>query len=243
MRVLRLYYQRSEESFELVHGILEVRRAERRELEFKGIKFNEMMALVSKEVLADLEIDSVVIYRTDRPGLRPVKLDDRTFALMRSDPAAAIRSMNVDPITVNIGNTPTKTRSLAITDKALPVDVVELSPIPSGYAVLAETFGEQLFLRRQGDKVECPFTGRWVGVLWEVGGYGYIQDTHGINCRVTAVTEEWFSIQIQTLLESNEERFFLPRAWNMDVWIDHKTLALKYEDFKKERNQCLERLS
>jgi hypothetical protein len=157
-----------------------------------------------------------------KPEPVAVQLEPRLAELLRKDPVAFMQMM--DP-------TMGRPQRLNISMSAKVRDDVAIKPhpIPAGHDTLAESFGEELYIRKRGDLYECPIYGRWVPAgqigVWTVG-----------------VNDRWASVSVENLLHSVDPpatRFFFPRAWNKDgPWISREDLQRKYDEFIKEREQC-----
>ncbi len=97
-----------------------------------------------------------------------------------------------------------------------------------GHDTLAHGFGDRVYIRRRGDKVECPFCGVW-----------RTEKECRCNTPLTLITETeiWASVLTLSLLTSNKERLFLPRAWNQGrPWISRDALKEKFFSYVKEKS-------
>jgi hypothetical protein len=113
-------------------------------------------------------------------------------------------------------------------------------PLPAGYAVLAEAFGDYVLLR--ADPVFCPVcaTQAYLAKLRR----DYLACVHcGLwePCQVVG-DPRWVIIPTESLLIMRKKRYYLPTAWNKEPWIDRKQLAEKFDSYMKEKRECLLRL-
>ena len=52
----------------------------------------------------------------------------------------------------------------------------------------------------------------------------------------------WAVISTEALLQRDKKRFYLPHPWNeTGPWLDHEVLAVKYEQYKKEKKACMDK--
>ena len=168
-----------------------------------------------------------VITRTDRPGLLPISLDHEATDLIRNDPVAAIRSMHVEPLRINVRP-----------------KVVESPLLRVGYDSMSDSFGDYVYIRRRSTRVESPFTGRWEEVHWSYIGLPILPG-FGLMFEIEEVNDRWMRIKTPNLLilpaDMPEEsaNYFIPRAWNVSgPWINHEDLNKKYDEFQQERDEC-----
>lgn len=202
-----------------------VNKSENKREEFTDLTYREAMKLL---IVAAREFIDAELYlsRLDQlPVPIAIRFDCPTATLLREDPVAFLRMM--DPV---LGR-PQRLDVSMSTRKEHP-QVLKPQPIPAGYDTIAESFGDDVYIRRRhlsSDEValyESPLTGRWVPA-GEIGTW-----TVGVNNR-------WGRVMVKNLLSTDEPRFFLPRAWNKDgPWISREALQEKYDEFCKEREEC-----
>lgn len=206
MTEVLLRYQRTD--VDRCSGVI-IRDAE--ELErFSSLPFSKMMGSLSS-VLRCIEAPVVRIQRTDRQGLVPMRLDDLTVELLRTDPVLCIRLMHYE-------------------SKPAPV---KANPVfRSGYDTLADAVGEQVYLGRDGSgAVECPGCANWVAFTPSFNcPCGLLLQLHS--------TEHWAYANTQDLIAARLPRYYLPRAWNQKgLWISWADLSALYNQWKtKEKS-------
>ncbi len=193
---------------------------------FEGVSFSWMMHRFSDRLRLYPEA-SAVMHRTDRDGLVPHVLDATTTALLRRDPAATVKAMTV------VVSMPAL--QPAAKDALPPVLVV-------GPPVLADAFGDRLFIRRRTGgalpEMECPGCGRWRThtVDRSVAQQRLCCGPCDISLAIVLVDARWASVAVEELLELNAPKFFFPRAWNEGRnWITHEALKNKYRLYQEEK--------
>jgi hypothetical protein len=233
----------------LFHGRLELQDARgsiTQNSPFVGLKFSRMMTLVSRELRLHPDA-AVVLQRFDRPGLVPVQLGERARVLLRDDPVAAIRAMDVRD------------------QPAEKVTPLQAPVLRSCHDTLADAFGERVYLRVQAGYVEDPVTGtfasfacgtksgwrirgksssyqEWLPIqlegvegelppdLFESADLGASQELLG-----KVLTQvRWASCSVDDLLKLPANRFYLPRRWSGQQWISRRELRERLERFRKE---------
>jgi hypothetical protein len=143
-------------------------------------------------------------------------------------------------VCVSFDRSPRKNKAQIFVRRA---DPASLSPLRIGFDALAATFGDEVFIRRRGDQVECPCCGLWADI------HIYALKPHRVSaCRSMACgvklpialrSDRWASIETSSLLANpDRERFFFPREWNTHgPWITREDLEMKHRDWttiKKE---------
>ena len=208
---------------------------------FNDKSFTWMMARYA-EALVDHPDAKAIMERTDREGLNPFVLDDATTQLLRTDPVAAIRAMNLEP------------RTVIVRDEIKPQDSVKLR-LRAGYDTLADAFGDELYLKVKDGKIECPFCGRWrtahltrvpSATLGEETIYAFrCEDSFAFNLVAEVRGDKWAATDTEVLLRLyRRDRYFLPRAWNTQgQWITHEALTQKYEQYVKEKESICSQTS
>lgn len=150
------------------------------------------------------------------------RVDAETVELLRTDPDAVIASMNHPR------------REVVVREREEPPRKL----LRAGHDTLAEAFGDRLYCRVHEGRVECPGCGRWRGMFTGTG----------IECRHCWFTasgklhgERWFSVSVDTLLNTGRTTYYLPRMWNgSGGWVEETDLREKYEAFKQEREACIQ---
>jgi len=196
-------------------------------LDFRGVTFPRMMSRLAS-FIRDYEIKDVVLSRKEKEGSEYV-LDEGTVALLRTDPAAAIRSMTHPHRIVK-----RKDRENISMSSSL---------LRTGHDTLADAFGVTVYFRKQEDQVECPACGRWKMELRELST-GPLGNTKTAVCDcgaklLVAVQDRWACTDIGNLNGLRVDKYFLPRKWNEGgPWITHEALWKKYELFEEERDNA-----
>lgn len=200
--------------------------------DFSSWEFKEMLTRFAGVLIAFPDAAGV-LQRTDRDGLVPYTLDPRTVDLFRTDPVAAVASMSVPY------GSPSSTVKRVRDERSLPSS----SELRVGYAVLADSFGDELYARFDGErlKVECPCCGIWANTVGKhftmacinpgCAAIGHQEEFH-------SPTEKWATFETPKLLALDSPRYYFPRAWNLGSWISWADLNAKYEQYKKEKASC-----
>lgn len=145
-----------------------------------------------------------------KPKPVAMHLNEAQSKALREDTEAFIQELSPPPQRVVIRKTSTVSVGDAVTFKA-------------GADVLADAFGDEVYIRRRGEMYESPITGRWVSA-GEIGAW------------TLSVNESWASVPTHLLLAEKKDRYFLPRAWNTSgPWISHADLEKKYFEYLKEK--------
>jgi hypothetical protein len=197
---------------------------------FEKVSFSLVFARLAAEVSVFVEKEEkigVTVRRTDlnQPAVR---LDEETIFLLHADPVAVIRSLRPAPSKIFVRRA----------DPAL------LSPLRIGFDALAATFGDEVFIRRRGDQVECPCCGLWANIGVSTPDPRLTASlcrsmACGAKLPITLRSDRWASIETSSLLANpDRERFFFPREWNTHgPWITREDLEMKHRDWttiKKE---------
>lgn len=176
-------------------------------------------------------LDAVVTHMhqcsAERVVMVRAELPCKEVVLSKSD-VDALRSVSYEP-------SPSTTSSRPAV--SAPVKMV-IPPLRAGHDVLADAFGEYVYLTRRPDgSVENPFTGRWdgePGVLRAPGGWTSLATYY--------TTPNWAVVLTDALLyvgnKNSSARYWIPRAWNPAGWVTHESLAAKYAEFRKEVEEC-----
>ena len=132
--------------------------------------------------------------------------------------------------------------------------------IDSGYEVLFDTFGDQVYIDMRNGALHDPLTGQWGSLAfgekcgWRIRGEGdsykkwlkiglpqlnvdgldVSASMDGVGERLAACTMA--AVKVADLLERPEDKFFLPRKWNEEgVWITKEALKSKYDQYLAEK--------
>lgn len=211
--------------------------------EFEGVEFRKMLAQLAG-VLTNWPLEQEVfvdLLRLDHPSSGAYRLDKATVHLLRTDPVAAIATMEH----------PTQSPSTTLQrlhEERAPKAMV---PIPAGYLTLADAFGEQLYFRVRKHELECPGCGFWgmftsPKLLADPERVGSVFKTVFVcpkKCGqrfVVSCDEAWGYVDTKYLLERTTlEQFYFPRAWNEGKpWVSRSALENKYDEYKKEKDAC-----
>jgi hypothetical protein len=177
----------------------------------------------------------VVLRRTDRAGLLPYVLDAATVDLLRHDPLAAIASMTY------------RTTAPLVSPLAREVPPPGAPVLKAGTDVLADAFGDDIWVRVRGAELECPGCGLW-GTFASPALAESRREVLKVvfacskRCSVRVVAAchaRWASVRVDELLLTAAARFYLPRAWNTDgPWITRQALSKTYQDYLTEKEQA-----
>ena len=205
---------------------------------FLGLKFHQMMTAASRLLR---EWPDAVLYmeRTERPGLKPIKLEEDMRVLLRDDPVRGIESMTVRP--------GAKVRAEE-----------EATAKPSPYDHLAEVFDDEVYLRMKNGGIEDPATGRWASLAafvktgeWAVRGENDKSETwlkvrlpelggrpvnlhNAAEAGSTLASCKWAAVKVKDILKQPGNKFFLPRAWNTHgQWIGRRELQQLLEEIEQ----------
>jgi hypothetical protein len=213
------------------------------EAEFDGIEFRKMMARLAG-VLQRWPVEQAVdvdLVRLDHLGTGVYRLDTATVQLLRTDPVAAIATMEY----------PMASPSTTVQRLREERTSRACAPIPAGYVTLADAFGDQLYFRVRKHELECPGCGFWgmfisPGLLKSDERMGSVVKTAFVcpkKCGqrfVVSCDTEWGYVSTKYLLENTTlERFYFPRSWNEgQSWVSRVTLQHKYDEYQKEKDAC-----
>lgn len=187
---------------------------------FVDYPYSRMMSRLAKTIQKYDEV-TVVFVRTELK-YASYELDQKVIALLRSDPALAIRSMSVEPIRVIVRDKPT----------SLPAGLLRV-----GHGTLAASFGDEVYCAVRSDTIECPVCGRWSRAT--VKDIMCMNPACFLRLRGKRVGVPWFAVKTEDVLGANAPRYFLPRPWNPSGgWITREELSELYRTFQKEREEC-----
>lgn len=173
--------------------------------------FKEMLEQL-QHILFTTTAKQIVVRRRAKTKLFEYLLEEVLVELIRSDIEEAYRRM-------------TWTQPVAPSPKE---DVLQLPGLRAGISTLADSFGDEVYILRQEDKLECPFCGRWSS------------DSPDFTCAACKGSialkahGRWYSAKVEDLLASNAPRFFLPRRWNTgNTWISRSDLEELFNQWQK----------
>jgi hypothetical protein len=203
--------------------------------DFLGLKFHQMMTAASR-LLRKHEDAVMYLERTEREGLRPIRLEEDMRVLLRDDPVSAI-----DAMTVRTGS------------KVTP----RLDPQASPYDFEASVFSDVVYLRMKSGSVENPLTGRWSTLAafvktgeWAIRG----EDNRSASWLRIKLPEfsgslndqqeladglhkcQWATVRVEDLLKESTNKFFLPRRWNKWQWISRRDLQQLLDQWNGNKN-------
>lgn len=198
--------------------------------EFEKVTFALMLARLAEQVSCFGERDEKIGVTMRRSDLSQpaVRLDDETIMRLYVDPVSVIRSMSLAPTKIFLRRQ----------------DPSTTSPLRVGYDAIAATFGDEVYIRRRGDQVECPCCGRWANVGHSTPDPSLITASicRSGACRaklaITLRSDRWASIAVTSLLANpDREKFFLPRDWTPSPWVTREDLEKKYRDWTKTKQE------
>lgn len=193
---------------------------------FEGKTFAAMMTIVHARLIEQPD-SGLLVQRTERPGLMPVRVDPDKVELLRTDPAKYIQMHTMAPVTIDLSGGKKGKRGLA---RGEQTTIPKSSGIRAGYDTIAEAFGEVVYARMRNNNVESPDTGRWVplSVLenW----------LNATPVEVVTPALGWVGIRVSDLLRTKSSRFYLPREWNpYRSWVTKEQLRELLEQFEEEK--------
>lgn len=208
---------------------------------FSSEDFTRMYTAVARE-LRTYPDAPVALARTDREGLAPFFIAEELRVLLRDDPVRALESMNP-----TLGG-PVKT-------------IRPLPALPAAYDALAESFGEEVYLRARGGCVEDPATGTWASLAytlktqqWSIRGAEDKASTwlpiRFPELVITNLEDEqlpeqlikcsWAAARVIDILALKANRFFLPRLWNTEgQWISRTALKERLAAFTAAKKEVM----
>lgn len=211
--------------------------------EFDGKDYQWMILQLSKTASNHPDA-GLFMLRLEQPNALAIELSEKDANLLRTDPLRYIAATNFSQRTVRLGD------AVSVKDRTK----VSLRPLRAGSDVLAEAFGEELYLRmRRGGSTECPFCGRWLARTGTDGVDDSLFRCRNCNIAIAGVravptkSGGWVALRTEQLLMFGEgregcERYYLPREWNTNgPWISHADLKQKYEQYSKEKRECLDK--
>lgn len=231
-----LSYRREKDAFQ---GSIFLREEDEKKIIFifSGQDFRTIMQWLS-DSLRQYPDSSAVIERTDRDGIKPIKLTPSQTNLLREDPEEALKQMEPPhEKLINIGKGPSPVARIG--------DVVQVRvPLQKGLVVghdsFADAFGDRLYCRANEGKIECPGCGHWMPI-------DTIMELRLLDCTrcdlgviVDEAGSSWWSVDTYDLLMTDgNDRFFFPRAWNKTPpWISRDDLQKRYDIFIEEKSNA-----
>lgn len=218
-----LQYKRVGESYD---GTFFVNNAV--DLPFKGESFAQMMTTLHRYLLVHLAVN-VQLQRAESAKFMPIYMEPAMVELLRTDPAKYIQVHTIPHRTVDL-------RKSNRTSKLADTYVAPAPAMRAGHDTLAAAFGDVVYLNWRNHRVENPLTGRWC-LIGELADSGLIP--LGV---INQGTLGWVTVSIEQLLtlDSGNAGYYLPRDWNeRGPWISKQALYTKYEQYKKDKAQCL----
>lgn len=195
--------------------------------EFDGFTYADMMYAANNRLVRLPEGSGVVLHRTDRANLLPIKLDAAATQLLRENPAAYIQQTSHASVRVDLTGGEHGDRTRVGQGYNLP----KYTGLRAGHATLAAAFGERVYLRVRNDLVESPKDGRYThdyNVTSWLGADIYELTTRGER-------KEWVTVRTEDLLKVDALRLYIPREWNeFGLWITKVQLQEKYNQYMKE---------
>jgi len=200
------------------------------DLAFRREPFAAMMTTLHRYLL--VHYDAVVqLQRAESDKFMPIYMEQNMVELLRTDPAKYIQAHTIPHRTIDL-------RKEERTSKLAEKHVVPMPTIRAGHDTLAAALGDMVYLSYRSNRVENPVTGRWCTI-------SELERTTGL--KVLEVIQQdgggWAVVSMEQLLKYDDlysDGYFLPRAWNEHgLWISKQALQTKYEQYKKDKAQCL----
>lgn len=191
---------------------------------FDSLPFKDIVSRLHEILIANPVLTRVVFKRDDHEGILPMELGNDAISLLRADPVGAYRAMTFKN--------------------------------PSSLTVLgtaeSNKFSRYVYVRVRGGNVEDPITGTSCCLAygdkygWKIRGTTnrpeewlpistLIDDApEGVSSIERLVFIHWALIDVEDLLKTSHDRFFLPRSWNPEgAWIAKESLQRMYEKSKE----------
>lgn len=190
---------------------------------FSDYTFARMMSALARNIRKCSDVD-VVLARLEVKGSE-YKLDAGTVELLRTDPAAAIRSMMHEDRTVIIRSSKSNRPPPGL--------------LRAGHDTVAAAFGDDTYVSINDlGRFECPGCGRWSPCTTHVSA---ACDNRECSLTLTGTSHggRWFAVSTAQLVAKKKPRYYVPRAWNPSGgWISNEDLSKMLEDYSKERDEC-----
>jgi hypothetical protein len=178
----------------------------------RGATWNSVLRTLASN-LRDLPSAGLVLLRTDHPFAEPARISDDQTNMFREDPVQAIGQWTQE---VQGGGGPQR------------------MSIPAGHSVLADSFGERLYLSKDEvtGNVESPVHGDMVPVT---------DADWGNTLPLRSEAPGWYTCSTLDLIRVGVPRLFLPRSWNPGLWIQTEQLQSLLDSFllRKAQAECL----
>lgn len=164
--------------------------------------------VMSRKTLVSRDADAGV----PRQAYRDIVLQEEQVELLLRSPAEFLEQV----MTVRVMYAPESSRRA-------PPPVRDI-PLRTGTEMLAQAFGEEVYLRLRGSSsmVECCITGRWIRL-----------DSAPYPVRVDG---EWAVVRVDQLLQgSTADRFWIPREWVVargSPWVSRGDLVKLLEELR-----------
>jgi hypothetical protein len=229
-----LSYKREENLSTGAVTIEEVGVGPRELFEFSKMSFSSMIGLFASHLQQHPDAGAVIL-RTDREGLQPYHVNGDLLFMLRTDPVTAIRMLDAPEVTVRVRD---------VKELVDISDCIKTVPLPAGADTLAQTFGDEVYIRRRGTggltEVECPCCGHWARALFDETPRGRRILVACGGCarfHVSFLGSSWAGVQTSEILHLNKDRYFLPREWNANGnWVTHKDLTSLFEQWNQEKS-------
>lgn len=221
---------------------------------FVDLLYRKVLGMVSS-MLQEYPDDPVVFLRTDRSGLQPIQLGEATRVLLRDDPVQAIRSMDVQgapsvqgdeqPVVLPPGpvlRAGFDTLADAFGERVflrMQKGRIE-DPLTGQWRQLA--FGPKIGWRIRGKNNDSaswmPIQLEDVPALYVSGDAEEGELAERMQSWSASLAAcRWASLAVEDLLQVRAQRFFLPRRWNQEQWIDREALQRRLDRYLKERSE------
>ncbi len=199
-------------------------------LPFKSADFVAMFTVLHK-YLVELPDATVKLQRAENDSFLPIFVEQNMVNLLRTDPAKYIQAHTIPHRTIDL-------RKSDRTGKLAEKYVVPQPSIRAGHDTLAAAFGDVVYLSYRSNRVENPLTGRWCSV-------SEFEETSGLKAQevIQHGACGWVTVPMEQLLNqaTGSNGYYLPREWNESApWISKAALVSKYNQYKEERDKCLE---
>jgi hypothetical protein len=177
-----------------------------------GKTYAELIFAVS-EVMKGHSHNEVFMVRLEQPSVEHA-LADVEAEMIRTHPTKYVEATSLPPQRIVV----------KVSDE-VPVGTSVMTSIRAGINTLVDAFGDRVYLKFKDDKVESPFTGRWVPL--------------GATEIDAQVDGAWVSVWTKALLSFKASRYFIPRTWNTSgPWITHEDLQEKYDKYIEEKENA-----
>jgi hypothetical protein len=118
------------------------------------------------------------------------------------------------------------------------------APLPAGYGVMAEAFGDFVYLHADVLTM-CPSCST-PAQLTRLSRCYLMCTQCGFwePCALIDAAQRWVVFPTELFVNtSRRKRFYLPTAWNnTNPWIEREQLEEKYNKYLMEKKECLDRM-